>query len=62
MEVRTELPFAEAKAAVVEELERRYLSAVWAEADGNVSAAARRAGLDRKHLRNLLRKHGLLDG
>lgn len=60
LQVRSDVPFSEAKAAVVEELERRYLSVVWAEADGNVSAAARRAGLDRKHLRTLLRKHGLL--
>jgi DNA-binding NtrC family response regulator len=61
LEVRTDIPYAEAKAVVVDELERRYLSVVWAEADGNVSAAARRAGLDRKHLRGLLRKHGLID-
>lgn len=61
LRVRTDVSFSEAKAAVVDELERRYLSAIWAESDGNISAAARRAGLDRKHLRNLLRKHGLLD-
>ena len=60
LQVRTDVPYAQAKAAVVDELERRYLSAVWTEVDGNVSAAARRAGLDRKHLRSLLRKHGLL--
>lgn len=58
--VRTDLPFAEAKAAVIEALERRYLGELWADSDGNLSAAARRAGLDRKHLRTLLRRHGLL--
>ncbi|MEM9458120.1 MAG: sigma 54-dependent Fis family transcriptional regulator [Myxococcota bacterium] len=58
--VRTDLPFAEAKAAVVTELERRYLTELWADCDGNISASARRAGLDRKHLRTLLRRHGLL--
>jgi DNA-binding NtrC family response regulator len=58
--VRTDLPFAEAKAAVIEELERRYLGELWSQSDGNLSAAARRAGLDRKHLRMLLRRHGLL--
>ncbi|MEX1365623.1 MAG: sigma 54-interacting transcriptional regulator [Nannocystaceae bacterium] len=62
LQVRTDLPFAQAKAAVVTELERRYLHELWAEADGNLSAAARRAGLDRKHLRTLLRRHGLLPG
>lgn len=60
--VRTDVPFAEAKAAVIEELERRYLGELWAQSDGNLSAAARRAGLDRKHLRTLLRRHGLLRG
>ena len=28
--------------------------------DGNVSAGARSAGVDRKHWRTLLRKHGLI--
>ncbi|MEM7152008.1 MAG: sigma 54-interacting transcriptional regulator [Myxococcota bacterium] len=60
--VRTDLPFAEAKTLVVIELERRYLSELWADAGGNLSAAARRAGLDRKHLRTLLRRHGLIPG
>ena len=58
--IRTDLPFADAKAAVIEELERRYLVELWARSDGNLSAAARQAGLDRKHLRTLLRRHGLL--
>ncbi len=58
--VRTDLPFAEAKAAVIDELERRYLGELWATSDGNLSAAARQAGIDRKHLRALLRRHGLL--
>jgi ActR/RegA family two-component response regulator len=29
--------------------------------DGNISAAAREAELDRKHLRTLLRKHALIE-
>ena len=45
---------------MITELERRYLTELWADCDGNISAAARRAGLDRKHLRTLLRRHGLL--
>jgi DNA-binding NtrC family response regulator len=60
--VRTDLPFADAKAALIEELERRYLRELWVQSDGNLSAAARRAGLDRKHLRTLLRRHGFLQG
>jgi DNA-binding NtrC family response regulator len=58
--VRTDLPFAEAKAAVIEALEHRYLGELWSQSDGNLSAAARRAGLDRKHLRTLLRRYGFL--
>lgn len=57
--VRSELPFAEAKQRVVDAFERRYLDELLARHDGNLSAAARDAGLDRKHLRTLLAKHGL---
>jgi DNA-binding NtrC family response regulator len=58
--IRSDLPYAEAKAAVLHELERRYLADVLARSGGNVAAAARAAGLDRKHLRTLARRHGLL--
>lgn len=62
LEVRSELPFKMAKEAVNEGFERRYLKDLLARSDGNISAAARAAELDRKHLRALLRKHGLLVG
>jgi DNA-binding NtrC family response regulator len=52
-------PFKEAKAAVVEEFERVYLKALLDRHGGNLSAASRTADLDRKHLRELLRKYGL---
>ncbi|ATB34848.1 Fis family transcriptional regulator [Cystobacter fuscus] len=58
--LRTDLPFAEAKQAVVESFERHYLRDVLARAKGNLSEAARQAGVDRKHLRALARRHGLL--
>ncbi|MBK8239543.1 MAG: sigma 54-interacting transcriptional regulator [Deltaproteobacteria bacterium] len=58
--VRDELPFAAAKQAVVDEFERRYLRALFDRNDGNISAAAREADLDRKHLRVLLVRHGIL--
>jgi DNA-binding NtrC family response regulator len=60
--VRTDLPFADAKALVVHAFERRYLADLLAKAGGNLTAAARAADLDRKHLRTLARRHGLLDG
>ena len=59
--VRSDLPYAEAKAAVLHDLERRYLADVLARTGGNLSAAARESGIDRKHLRALARKHGLVD-
>jgi two-component system, NtrC family, response regulator HydG len=59
--VRSDLPYAEAKAAVLHDLERRYLADVLARTGGNLSAAARESGIDRKHLRTLARKHGLVD-
>ncbi len=54
-----DLPFKEAKAVVVDEFERQYLHALLERHHGNLSAAARTADVDRKHLRELLRKHGL---
>ena len=58
--VRVDLPFKEAKDALVDVFEARYLKDVHHRHDGNVSAGARFAGVDRKHWRALLRKHGLL--
>jgi DNA-binding NtrC family response regulator len=60
--VRADLSFADAKQAVVHAFERRYLRDAFARAGGNVTQLARETGLDRKHARTLLRKHGLLDG
>jgi DNA-binding NtrC family response regulator len=54
-----DLPFKEAKAQVVEHFEREYLQVLLERHGGNLSAAARSADVDRKHLRELLRKHGL---
>jgi len=54
-----DLPFKEAKARVVDAFERSYIDALLKKHEGNLSAAARAAEIDRKHLRELLRKHGL---
>ena len=59
--MRSDLPYAEAKALVLHDLERRYLADVLARTGNNLSAASRESGIDRKHLRNLARKHGLID-
>jgi DNA-binding NtrC family response regulator len=58
--VRTDLPYVEAKQQLLEAFEQRYLQDVLARCEGNISATARASGLDRKHLKTLLRRHGLL--
>jgi DNA-binding NtrC family response regulator len=60
--VRTDLPFKDAKDAVLETFERTYVRALHQRHDGNVSAGAREAQVDRKHWRSLLKRHGLHDG
>jgi DNA-binding NtrC family response regulator len=52
-------PYKDARAAVVREFEFAYLSRLLAEANGNVSQAARVAKMDRSHLIDLLHRHGL---
>ena len=58
--VRADLPYAEAREAVIHTFERRYLADVLARNDGNITAAARDAQVDRKHFRMLARRHGLV--
>jgi transcriptional regulator with GAF, ATPase, and Fis domain len=60
LSVRVDLPFKEAKAGGVPAVEANYLAEVHRQHDGNVSAGARFAGVDRKHWRALLRQHGLI--
>jgi DNA-binding NtrC family response regulator len=50
---------ADAKAQMIGKFERHYLEALLAESAGNVSAAARRAGKERRALGKLLKKYGL---
>jgi DNA-binding NtrC family response regulator len=58
--VAYDLPFKQAKAQIVDQFERAYLERLMEHNQNNLSAAARAADLDRKHLRELLRKHGLI--
>ena len=52
-------PFSEAKAGVVAEFEGDYLVRLMEFAGGNISRAARIADLDRKYLRQLLKKYDM---
>jgi DNA-binding NtrC family response regulator len=52
-------PFKQAKDHVLRSWERRYIEALLGRYDGNITLAARRAGIDRVHLHRLVKKHGL---
>jgi two-component system, NtrC family, response regulator GlrR len=54
-----DLSLMEAKARVLDEFERAYLSRALARAGGNVSEAARRSGKERRAFGKLLRKHSI---
>ena len=53
------LSFSEHKQRWEDEFERAYLPWLLEQCQGSLSAAARAARMDRKHLRSLLKKHGL---
>jgi DNA-binding NtrC family response regulator len=59
LEVDASRPFKEVKAEVVARFERAYLDKVLERTRGNISAAAREAGIDRKHMERLIRKHDI---
>jgi DNA-binding NtrC family response regulator len=57
--IRTDLPFKEAKGQLVELFEREYIVDLMRRHKMNLSAAAREAQIDRKHLRELIRKYDI---
>ncbi|MBL7684706.1 MAG: sigma 54-interacting transcriptional regulator [Deltaproteobacteria bacterium] len=57
MSIDTSLPFKEAKQKIVESFEKDYLEELLQRNNYNVSKASREAQIDRKHLRNLLKKY-----
>lgn len=54
-----ERPFREVKTELIDAFEKEYLERLLERAGGNIAAAARTAGLNRKYFYDLLRKHGL---
>jgi DNA-binding NtrC family response regulator len=54
-----ELPFKQAKEQLIEGFERDYLRGLLERCEGNISRAAREAGIARMYLRKLLQKHGM---
>jgi transcriptional regulator with GAF, ATPase, and Fis domain len=53
------IPFKSAKQALIDDFERRYISALLKAARNNVSEAARRAQIDRMYLHKLITQHRL---
>jgi DNA-binding NtrC family response regulator len=58
--IDTSLPFKDAKERWLDIFERRYLEGVFATHGENISRAAAASGINRRHFRNLLRKHGII--
>jgi transcriptional regulator with GAF, ATPase, and Fis domain len=56
-----ERSYRETRARFESEFEKRYLKWLLSRHSGNVSAAAREAKMDRKHLHDLARRHGVRD-
>jgi DNA-binding NtrC family response regulator len=54
-----DVSYKDARAQVLNDFEKRYLGELLEKTKGNVSESARRARMDRSHLIELLKKHGL---
>lgn len=59
MRVEADVPFKDAKQKIVESFEKEYLVDILKRNNHNLSKASREAKIDRKHLRNLLKKYGI---
>ena len=53
-----ELPYADAKERALDSFHAAYLGALLRRTGGNISEAARRAGLDRSNFRRVLKRYG----
>jgi DNA-binding NtrC family response regulator len=61
VEATADLPFHEAKAAAIADFEKSYLQYLLKSTGGNISQAARQAGIDRKTIHRMLLKYDLED-
>jgi DNA-binding NtrC family response regulator len=57
--VDTEVPYSQARAELLQTFDKAYLEELMRVTDGNLSAAARRSGIDRSNLRRMLRQLGI---
>jgi DNA-binding NtrC family response regulator len=56
------MPFKDAKRTLVDDFEKTYLAALLERSGKNLTRASIASGVERHHLRDLLKKHGLYDG
>ena len=59
VEIDKFVSFKEAKGRVISDFESQYILTLLREHGNNISLAAREAGIDRKHFKDLMRKHGI---
>jgi two-component system response regulator HydG len=55
-EIRVDLPYMDARRVFLDDFQQRYVEAVLEANDGNVSAAARAAGMDRRSIQRILKR------
>jgi two-component system response regulator GlrR len=55
-EIRIDLPYMDARRQFLDDFQQRYVEAVLAAHEGNVSAAARAAGMDRRSIQRIVRR------
>lgn len=59
LDVSADRPFKEVKGELVDEFEKSYIRDLLARSGGNVTRAAKEAGIERAYVQRLIRKHGL---
>jgi DNA-binding NtrC family response regulator len=62
VQIDPEVPFKTAKASLIAEFETRYVSLLLERHGGNISAAARSAGIDRMSIHKMLNRLGMGPG
>ncbi|MEM6929437.1 MAG: sigma-54 dependent transcriptional regulator [Myxococcota bacterium] len=55
-DLRTDLPYMEARRLFLDDFQQRYVEAILEEHEGNVSAAARAAGMDRRSIQRIVKR------
>jgi DNA-binding NtrC family response regulator len=60
LELQLDMPFHEAKRRIIDDFERRYLSAMLERCEQSVTELARVTGLSRQSCHRLINRHGFM--